>query len=158
MTDAPLCETLLGFVRDIGVEIRPTRLETGFLPGLDIAGGAVLVDRDRLLYPGDILHEAGHLAVTAPEERSASKLEPTPADEMTAIAWSYAAALHLGIDPAHVFHAHGYKGGGPAILANFTAGHYFGVPLLALYGMTVEPGRADANGPPPYPHMLRWLR
>jgi len=159
MNDVSLCQTLIGFVRGIGIAVRCAPLGADcFLPGLDIGGGAVLVDETQLKYPGDILHEAGHLAVTAPEARGAPKLEPTPGDEMTAIAWSYAAALDLGIDPALVLHAHGYKGGGPAILENFTQGRYFGVPLLALYGMAVEPQRAIPGGPAPYPHMLRWLR
>ena len=31
-------------------------------------------------------------------------------EEMGAIAWSYAAALHIGLDPRVVFHEDGYKG------------------------------------------------
>lgn len=156
--NASLCETLFGFVRGIGIPVRTATLEAAFLPGLDIGDGAILFDAERLLYPGDILHEAGHLAVMAPEARAVPKLEPDGGDEMAAIAWSYAAALHLGIDPAIVFHPNGYKGGAASILGNFNAGSYFGVPLLALYGMTIEPQRAERDGPPPYPHMLRWLR
>jgi hypothetical protein len=77
---------------------------------------------------------------------------------MATLAWSYAAACHLGIAPEIVFHPAGYKGGASALFANFTAGRYVGVPLLQLYGMTVEPRRAAACGGEPYPHMMRWLR
>jgi hypothetical protein len=154
-----LTERLATFVRSIGVAARAEALpEKTFLPGLEIRSGAILIDETRLSHPGDILHEAGHLAVTDPAERNAPTLAPSDGDEMTAIAWSYAALCHLELDPAVVFHADGYKGGAQSIIENFTAGHYFGVPLLQLYGMTVEPRRAAESGVTPYPHMLRWLR
>jgi hypothetical protein len=154
----PLTERLAGFVRGIGIDVRAAALpHATFLPGLEIRDGALLIDETRLTYPGDILHEAGHIAVTEPAQRYAPTLSPDGGDELTTIAWSYAAARHLGIDPAIVFHA-AFKGGGPSIVENFDAGCYFGVPLLQLYGMSVEPHRAAASGPAPYPHMLRWLR
>jgi hypothetical protein len=155
----PLTEQLVAFVRGIGIDVRAATLpEKTVLPGLDIRNGAILVDEARMTHPGDILHEAGHLAVTDPLKRDAPKLSPTPAEEMTSIAWSYAALRHLDLDPAVVFHHDGYKGESASIIENFTAGHYFGVPLLQLYGMTVEPRRATETGVEPYPHMLRWLR
>jgi len=57
-----------------------------------------------------------------------------------------------------VFHAAGYRGGAESLIENFEGGRYIGVPLLQAYGMTIEPRRAKPDGPPPYPHMLRWLR
>jgi hypothetical protein len=154
----PLTERLAAFVRGIGIVVRGATLPANaFLPGLEIRDGALLVDEARLAYPGDILHEAGHLAVADPAERSAPMLSPSAGDELTTIAWTYAAARHLAIDPALVFHA-AFKGGGAAIIENFDAGRYFGVPLLQLYGMSCEPRRAAERGVPPYPHMLRWLR
>jgi hypothetical protein len=155
----PLIERLVTFVRGIGIDVRAATLpEKTILPGLDIRHGAILIDETRMTHPGDILHEAGHLAVTDPDERNAPTLSPTPADEMTSIAWSYAALRHLALDPAVVFHDNGYKGGAAALMENFTAGCYFGVPLLQLYGMAVEPSRVAETGVEPYPHMLRWLR
>jgi hypothetical protein len=155
----PLTERLVAFVRSIGIDVRAAALpEKTFLAGLDIRHGAILVDAERLAHPGDILHEAGHLAVSDPAERNAPVLSPDGGDEMTSIAWSYAALRHLELDPAIVFHDRGYKGGAAALIENFTAGNYFGVPLLQFYGMAVEPKRAAAIGVEPYPHMLRWLR
>ena len=155
----PLTERLCGFVRGIGIDVRAaTLVEKTFLPGLEISHGALLVDEARLSHPGDILHEAGHLAVTDPAERNCRRLAPSPGDELTAIAWSFAALRHLDLDPAIVFHPDGYKGGAASIIENFTAGRYFGVPLLQLYGMSCEPQQAAAKGVAPYPHMLRWLR
>ena len=155
----PLTERLAGFVRGIGIDVRAETLpDKTFLPGLDIRHGAILVDEERLLYPGDLLHEAGHIAVADPAERAQPSLSPTPADEMTTLAWSYAAACHLGIAPDIVFHPHGYKGGGQSLIDAFTGGGSPGVPLLQLYGMTVERKFAAARGVEPFPHMLRWLR
>ena len=163
ITDAtgldPLRDRLIRFIRQIGVEVRDAALdEACVVPGLDIRGGAIIVDQPRWLYPGDILHEAGHLAVAAPADRSAERLSPSGGDEMAAIAWSYAAAVHLGLPTAIVFHAAGYRGGAQSLIENFAAGHYVGVPLLQWYGMTIEPRQAKPGGAPPYPHMLRWLR
>src|ERR1700720_947201 len=155
----PLTERLASFVRSIGIDVRTATLpEKTVLPGLDIRHGAILVDETRGTHPGDILPEAGHLAVTDPAERNAPTLSPSGGDEMTSIAWSYAALRHLALDPAIVFHADGYKGEAAAIIENFTAGHYFGVPMLQFYGMAVEPRRSVETGAEPYPHMLRWLR
>ena len=155
----PLTERLVAFVRGIGIGVRAATLpEKTVLPGLDIRNGAILVDEARMTHPGDILHEAGHLAVTDPLKRDTPQLSSTPADEMTSIAWSYAALRHLALDPAIVFHEDGYKGESASLIENFTAGYYFGVPLLQLYGMVLEPRRATETGVEPYPHMLRWLR
>jgi hypothetical protein len=159
MLSDPLAERLAAFVRGVGIDVRAASLpEPTLLPGIDIRGGTVLVDESRLIYPGDILHEAGHLAVTDPAERSQPKLSPNDGDEMAALAWSYAAARHLGIAPEIVFHAAGYRGGGANLVENFSNGRLIGVPLLQWYGMTVEPRHAAAHGVAPFPHMLRWLR
>jgi hypothetical protein len=159
MFSDPLTAKLATFVRGVGIDVHAVALDDPtFLPGLDILCGAVLIDEARLTYPGDILHEAGHIAVTDPQLRNQPKLSPNGGDEMASLAWSYAAACHLDLDAAVVFHPGGYKGGSSALVENFTEGHYVGVPLLQLYGMTVEPRFAAARGVEPYPHMMRWLR
>ena len=48
---------------------------------------------------------------------------------MMAIAWSYAAAVHLGLDPAVVFHEAGYRGGSGSLIENFAQERYIGVPI-----------------------------
>jgi hypothetical protein len=155
----PLTERLVAFVRSIGIDVRTATLqEKTVLPGLDIRHGAILLDEVRMTHPGDILHEAGHLAVTDPLKRDAPQLSPTPAEETASIAWSYAALRHLNLDPAVVFHDDGHKDESASLIENFTAGRYFGVPLLQYYGMAVEPSRAADAGAEPYPDMLRWLR
>jgi hypothetical protein len=155
----PLTERLAEFVRGIGIDTHAGTLpDATFLPGLDIRYGAIVVDEDKLAYPGDILHEAGHIAVSEPAARQAPTLSPTDGEEIATLAWSYAALRHLELDPAVVFHPHGYKGGSAALIEAFTAGHTIGVPLLQYFGLTVEPKYAAERGVEPFPHMLRWMR
>ncbi|MBL6937079.1 MAG: hypothetical protein ISS15_01765 [Alphaproteobacteria bacterium] len=156
----PLVGQIAAFLRSIGIEVRGGTV-TGdtTLPGIDIDHGALIVDEERLLYPGDLLHEAGHLAVAPPQTRAAlvHDVGKDGAEEMMAIAWSYAAALHLKIDPAIVFHEHGYRGGSQSIL-DAMPNEGIGVPMLQWLGMTFDRKRAPDAGVPPFPHMVRWLR
>lgn len=57
---------VLFFLNEIGIEIIEKELEATFLPGLDLGPNCIYIDYSKLLYPGDILHEAGHIAVTIP--------------------------------------------------------------------------------------------
>lgn len=146
-------ERICKFLNEIGLPVRFAPIaEPTFVPGVRIAGGGVTVEREALLYPGDLLHEAGHLAMMTAAERltCAGDAGPDAAGEMGAIAWSYAAALALGIDPTVVFHQDGYRGGASSLVENFEAGRYIGVPMLDWYGMT--------GGDVAYPAMKRWLR
>lgn len=155
----PLTERMAAFVRGIGIDVHAEPLPEGtFLPGLDIRHGAVVVDEEKLVYPGDLLHEAGHIAVAPPEQRREPTIAPSDGDEIATLAWSYAAACQLDLDPAVVFHPHGYKGGAQALIDAFTGGGSPGVPLLQWYGMTVDKNSAAERGVEPYPHMLRWVR
>ena len=155
----PLVETLAAFVRSVGIGVEATTLDrpTRF-PGLDIANGAVLIDESRLQHPGNILHEAGHLAVHDPAKRNDPQIEPTDGEELSTLAWSYAAALHLDLDPALVFYPGSFQGWAGSLIENFAEGRYMGVPLMQRFGMTVEPRHAAARGVEPFPHMLRWVR
>jgi hypothetical protein len=156
----PLTDRIVAFLRGIGLTIRAGEIPgPSFLPGVVVEHGGLLFDPARLRFPCDLLHEAGHLAVVPPARRAAMHRDvgSDPAEEMMAIAWSYAAAIHLGIDPALLFHQE-YKGGGPAILEAFTGGRGFGVPMLQWVGLTCDAARARAEGGEPYPRMRRWLR
>jgi len=153
--------TIVAFLREIGLEVREGPVDgKTFVPGITVQDGVLVFDPVSMTYPGDLLHEAGHLAVKTPAERESASadLGDGPADEMMAIAWSYAAGVHLGLPPEVVFHDGGYKGGSRSLIENFTAGHYFGVPMLQWVGMAYEPRRAEELGVLPYPVMARWLR
>jgi len=154
-----LTARLLNFISEIGLhyQLEPITEET-FLPGLKLRGGVLIVDTEKLLYPGDILHEAGHLACMPAEIRmdmsdSLPSNDLNNGGEMMAIAWSYAAAEHLDIDPHIVFHDKGYKGGGQSLVDNFTQGDFFGVPLLQWNGMAYPSGQ---EGSLSFPQMMNW--
>lgn len=160
-----ITETLISFIRDIGISVHEENIPNDtFLPGLLICNGDLVIDRNKLSYPGDILHEAGHMAVVLPgvrkemNEETIRSSRDREAEEMMAIAWSYAACIHLKINPLVVFHEHGYKGDGKSIVENFDQQHYFGVPMLQWIGLTVDEKRAKALGIAPYPAMIKWLR
>lgn len=147
---------MLEFLAGIGITVRETAFEkTGFLPGLLIENGELLLDRARLLYPGDVLHEAGHIAVTAAAERpllGANVTENHPekeGEELAVLLWTYAACQALAIPPAVVFHPAGYKDQSEWLIASFDSGQYIGLPLLVWMGMTTTDG---------FPQMMRWLR
>ena len=165
MTDTEKIERVLLFLQEKGIEVVFGELkENCFLPGLSIENGAIIIDKDKLKYPGDILHEAAHLAVVPSADRKTlsgpeiGKRKDHAAEEMMAIAWSYAACVHLNINPYFVFHDDGYKGGGKEIADNFSAGRYFGVPMLQFCGMSAEPHMAESLNIRPFPQMEKWLR
>ncbi|HEY1113709.1 MAG TPA: hypothetical protein VGE66_09105 [Chitinophagaceae bacterium] len=162
MSQADYFKKAMGFIHEIGIqtEFKPIPADQCFLPGLFIEQGSIIIDQDRLQYPGDILHEAGHIAVVPAAERNAlygphiQKRKDAPAEEMMVIAWSYAACIYLGLEPEFVFHKDGYHGGGLSIIDNFQAGRYIGVPVLQWLGMTtVLEGSAIV-----YPGMIKWMR
>src|SRR3954453_20000896 len=105
-------ERIAGFLARIGIPVTQELAGDGLLPGLTVRDGGIVADPERLLYSGDLLHEAGHIAVTDPAHRAAlCEVSDDPGEEMAAIAWSWAAAAELGLDPALVFHSDGYRGG-----------------------------------------------
>ena len=157
----PITERIVCFLRGIGVEVEACELpDPCFLPGVRVDRGRLLVDEARLLYPGDLLHEAGHVAILTAAERGERQgdVGADLGEEIGAIAWSYAAAVHLGLDPAVVFHEHGYRGASGGFLDNFRHGRYVGVPLLQWMDLTRDDRQAREEGVAPYPHMLKWLR
>jgi len=156
----PTTARIAAFLEEIGIEVIPCELpEPGFLPGVLIERGRMLVD-ESLLNPGDLLHEAGHLAVMTTEERAERRhnVGKDMGEEIGAICWSYAALVHLGLDPEVVFHPNGYKGQSQGFIQTFREGHQVGVPLLQWMGLTLDEKNARNRGLPAYPAMLRWLR
>jgi hypothetical protein len=158
-------EKCIAFLHSIGIKTILKQLDRGsFLPGLSIKEGSIIVDRNALTYPGDILHEAGHIAVVPAAERptlnaaSVEKRQNREAEEMMAIAWSYAACLHLDMDACFVFHDGGYKGGGSHIADTFKDKKYIGLPMLQWIGLAADEKNAAILHLPAYPCMIKWLR
>ncbi len=159
----PIAQTISNFLWSIGIPIYSAEINVDtFLPGIRIIEGAILVDEDKMLSAGDILHEAGHLAILSPETRKT--LTDTvvyneayqAGEEMAAIAWSWAAMKHLGIAPEVVFHPEGYKGGSDNIIENFEQEHYFGVPVLAYKGLCFDGTSRNLGTNTPFPKMIKW--
>jgi hypothetical protein len=144
---------IVAFLREIGIEVVFEEGVEGFLPGLRVDRGRLLVDERRLEWPGDLLHEAGHLALVPAARRPQTTGEvevpgvPMAQVEPAAMLWSYAAALHVGVDPAIVFHEGGYRGRAPGLLRTYGFGVYPGLPVLVRLGLASDD----------YPRMRRWL-
>lgn len=158
-------EKVLSFLNEIGIAVVEKELdETTFLPGLLLGSNCIYVDFEKLLYPGDILHEAGHLAVTTASERKLVGTEampsewPTQGDEIGAILWSYAALYHLDLPLDFVFHPNGYKNESDWFISNFSRGNYIGLPILEWMELTLSEKRASLENKKPFPIMQKWLR
>lgn len=160
-----LTRQISDFLKEIGIEVFPVKLsrET-FLPGIFVEGGKLFVDEEKLLYPGDLLHEAGHIAVTPARLRNELNDEISLPDfqsgvlETEAIIWSYAACVHLDLDPRIIFHPNGYQGKSDALLSNFRIGVFPGVNQLEDAGMTFSERTAADSGAEPFPKMLKWCK
>jgi hypothetical protein len=156
----PTATRIVDWLREIGLTVRMAPLGGDtFLPGVTLEPGGLIVDPERLLYPGDLLHEAGHLACMEPARRNAtgSSAGSDMGDEIAAQTWSYAAAVHLKLPPETVFHAAGYRGSATALIEAYRDGKA-GVPLLQWMGLTLDSRHAAEASTPPFPHMIRWLR
>jgi hypothetical protein len=157
-------EPIFEFLEKIGIPVHIKDLPEGtFLPGIRIENGSLAVDLGKLAYPGDMLHEAGHIAVMAPSRRKEifADAGADMGEEIAAQAWSYAAAKASSVPAEVVFHENGYKGA-----ANWMKNHYegeecfAGLPLLAWYRLTDLPNRQEPSGNTDhtYPNMKAWLR
>lgn len=160
-----LTNKIADFLTEIGIVLIPAKLDTQtFLPGILVRDGKLLVDEEKLTFPGDLLHEAGHLAVAPANLRSSLSDEVILPDvnldvlEVQSIIWSYAACVHLGIDPRIVFHESGYKGRSESLLFNFGLGVFIGLSGLEENGMAFSERKALEFGVSPFPQMQKWLR
>lgn len=155
-------EKIIQFIEEIGIPVIETELpDDCFLPGLSLNKNTILMDPQRMKHPGDLLHEAGHIAVTPEELRpliGTAEMEPSwpsEGDEIAAILWSYAALKHLDLKPEVVFHPEGYKNESHWLITQFQQENYIGLPLLEWMGFCAAPGK---DNPKPFPNMLKWLR
>ncbi|MDP9004576.1 MAG: hypothetical protein M3N12_07270 [Verrucomicrobiota bacterium] len=159
----PRLGRMAAFLGSIGIEIRAGNIDVPTLfPGSLISGGSLIVDEAKLVAPGDALHEAAQIALAPPERRSADigSLEfATGGEEMTTIAWAWAALLELDLPPEIVFHGTAYKGGDSSnIIDCARRGIYIGFPLLQAWKMAFDEPNARRRGVKPFPHMVKWIR
>lgn len=155
-----LTQKIVDFIQSIGIEVRKETIsEKTFLPGILINKGAMIIDEERLLYEGDLLHEAGHIATLTPEKRVEvyNDVSKNPGDEMATLAWSYAAGRFLDIDPRIIFHDNGYKGESKWLAEHFSTGGDIGVPLLDWMELTISKNMAKEEDET-FPIMKKWIR
>lgn len=162
MFNNPVTQKIALFLKEIGLETVASTIdgETN-LPGLKPSFGKILVDESKLTQPGDLLHEAGHMACKDEADRKSTNFngcKTNPAEELMAIAWSYAAAVRLNLDPKIVFHEEGYHGQSQQLIDSFRRGNFLGVPMLQYYNMTADPRSAKIIGSITYPQMLKWVK
>jgi len=158
--DEPVLQSIVRFLNGIGLPVVYEDLpEDTWFPGILVRRGEIVVDRARLKHPGDILHEAGHIAMIPAELRATANgdLDFGGGVELAATAWSYAALVELGLPAAVVFHPESYGGEGDHYRQVFEDGRYFGMPLMERAGMTCDTAGALRLGVAPYPAMQRWL-
>ena len=169
------------FLHDIGIAIHPVDdlLLDEFIPGVRIVKGEILYSKKTPISFGDILHEAGHVAIIPDIFRMQIDgdvdrcLEPIidewfeknpdsfgetenlvsrallQCGDAEATAWSFAAARHIGLPTAELYPAASYDGEWPAIEIMLREGMHFGINGLAAAGMTRQ--RA-------FPEMTRWTQ
>lgn len=176
-------DRIVGFLRDIGFPLQVGPFgPAGFLPGVTIDAGVMRVDPDHLYVSGDLLHEAGHMAVVPARLRPRLGInleeslraiiadDPDPLAEIAlhhtetlATAWSYAALRALDMPPETIFFAGGYRMTAEEqarFMQLLDGGNQFGILHLARLGMTGPCGMMamlHQNALPPFPVMTRWL-
>jgi hypothetical protein len=156
-------DTIVQFLRSIGLVVEPAELQGDtFLPAIRIVQGGLRYDPARLQTPGDLLHEAGHLAISPDRmllNDAIDNQSPDAAtDEVEAIAWSWAALVHLGLPGEVLFHPAGYKGQSESLLMAYRLGVHVGASGLARRGLCLLPAQAEGSGVQAYPHLRRWLQ
>lgn len=156
MEKNPLTQLILEFLAEIGIPTEERKFETPtFLPGILIDKGVLYYELDQLRYPGDLLHEAGHIALMTPEERPVivgnvkEYRLPTQDDEMGVMAWTLAACKYLKLPPSIVFHENGYHGQSESLIYGYENGFAPGLPLLVWMGLTSYES---------FPSMTKWIR
>ena len=167
----------VNFLRDIGLNIDVVEAvpDGTFVPGVMLVAGALRIDGSST--PSEVLHEAGHLA-TMPTpfrhlldgdiklcdpkiEAEISRLRlpeghPLAAAVFTrndgpAIAWSWAAGCHLGLEHDVIIRDSDYSGCGWVVRKELLELNHRGIAPLARVGMC---GLGEGG----YPVMRRWVQ
>jgi hypothetical protein len=177
--------TLRAFLSTIGLRVRVSRGACGFIDGVRIERGTVLVDPDASI--SNLLHEAAHLAVMparwrdvcgpdvdetigrmhelerdllldAPDSPTARAM--LQCGEAEAIAWSWAAGVHLGFAHETIVEDTDFGGEGKELRMGLALEYHFGVHGLQAAGFcSVRAGAlAELRGLPAYPRLKRWLQ
>ena len=165
-TDRQYLLSILNFLEKINIPYHFDKItvET-YVPGILIKSGGLVIDNELLKFPGDILHEAGSIALCPADVRPtlntpiAAQLDFDAATHsFMTLAWTYAAALDADTPLEVVFHKDGYHGQGESIANSFQSGQYIGLPMLQYLGMAYDAHNASQHNTNSFPAMVQWLR
>jgi len=176
------------FVRSIGIPVSTTDSEevaSAFVPYCRVKGGGLMVNPEKV-FPGDIIHEAGHIAVIPSRFRpsasgtfgkslremkdymdaNANAIGRFPEDptlrgimqsgEAEATAWQYAAAQHIGLPDEWLFPPGSFEGNGEENLMRLKANSYMGINGLQAAGWT-KVREISRLELPTFPKLAFWL-
>lgn len=163
------------WLNSIGLVTKPgKRSDQSFMRGIWFDCGCIVYDPDEA-HPGDLLHEAGHLAIVPArfrhfvkgeiEESLASHYDDylkstvdcedatlqaiIQSGDAEAIAWSYAASLACCVDPWLCF-VNGFDGEAESVFQAIKLGCHPGINGLRASGMLTSVRD--------FPHLVRWLQ
>ncbi|MCW8329690.1 hypothetical protein MD588_12810 [Photobacterium sp. SDRW27] len=152
---------IMSFLNNIGLSIEYTLLdEKTFCSGISLKEGRLYIDRGKLFSPGELLYQAGKIAVSPSVDRAKlnGHILHEPCDDMMVIAWCWAALKHLNLTSDVIFATSRYGDSSCEIIEKFSTGRSIGVPLLQWAGMTNEPTRNLNDNMVVFPAMIKWLR
>lgn len=170
----------ISFLQSIGL---PTMVgtvpESSFLPNIFIRHGTIQVTSGVLI--GDLLHEAGHLAVVPSRFRplmhgalyrsfdqifeQLANLEPTHpdviamlhAEDTAATAWSWACGVHLGVAHDDIITTEAFDGDGAGIRSMLSRHQYIGIHALQGSGFCAAHGLCNPKLPV-FPRLAFWAK
>lgn len=181
-------EKVCSFLRSIGLTVNrfPHEVDNGFIARIKVVDGRLNVYKD--VFPGDILHEAGHLctmpsrfrplakgslmeafkAMSAYMDENFGGLLTYPEDPVyrgalqcsdpEATAWQYAAAQHIGLPDDWLFPRGSYDGTGETILQALKNNAYIGINGLQAAGWTSVRANSFRAEIPVFPELAYWVR
>lgn len=170
------------FLRSIGLMAEWKAGASGFIEGVEIRDGILLVDPHARA--SALLHEAGHLAIIPSSFRgmaqsnidgvirtmleSISFTDPDSplcraamqCSDPEATAWAWAAGKHLKIPETLIIQNDEYDGSGADIRSMLRAGRYLGINGLQHGGLCVRGGAQSMrkSDVPVYPQLKSWLQ
>ncbi len=178
-------EAAVAFLCSIGLTVRIEPGATGFLKGIRIEKGVLLIDPKAKV--SEVLHEAGHIALLPPEFRAKvcdnvddavkamfeacrAMLDANPDSELAralvqsgeseATAWAWAAGKAIGLPDKLIIADADYNGDGRMERVRLATNAHFGINGLqhGAWCAVRDNVVARARGLPVYPKLARWLQ